>query len=137
MRFFSFRGKSGYTLIELLIVISIIGILVGLATVSFSSIQRKSRDAKRRGDIKAMQTAFEQYYLRNGAFAACNTMNVAFPGGLPVDPSSGAQYTCTGTAATYCACAFLENGGGNSSNGSCTYVPSTSAIQYYCLSNLQ
>ena len=48
------RGKlSGFTLVELLVVITIIGILITLVTVAVVPIQRKSRDAKRKADINS------------------------------------------------------------------------------------
>lgn len=54
--------KNGFTLLEMLIVISIIAILVGMGTVSYSTAQKKARDAKRKADLHAMQNALEQCY---------------------------------------------------------------------------
>ncbi len=60
---FRFSSKSsGFTLIELLVVITIIGILATGATATFTSQIQKSRDTTRISDIKAMQSAIEQYY---------------------------------------------------------------------------
>ncbi|MFS8159122.1 MAG: type II secretion system protein [Candidatus Roizmanbacteria bacterium] len=61
-KFFSVRKKSAFTLIEILVVIGIIAILIGLGSVSYSTAQKKARDARRKGDIQAIQNAFEQYY---------------------------------------------------------------------------
>ena len=55
----------GFTLLEILIVIGIIGILIGIGTVSYSTAQRKARDAKRKQDLKAVQNCLEQYYSVN------------------------------------------------------------------------
>lgn len=139
-------SRIGFTLLELLIVISIIGILIALASVSFTTAQQKGRDAKRRGDIKAMQNAFEQYYANsNGAYgASCATMQASLPGGLPVDPKTGAAYTCNsagGATTGYCVCADLEGVGGNAtalpSGGSTTCTYGTTNAGFFCLSNLQ
>ncbi|MDO8649996.1 MAG: prepilin-type N-terminal cleavage/methylation domain-containing protein [Candidatus Berkelbacteria bacterium] len=48
------RGRlGGFTLVELLVVITIIGILITLVTVAVVPIQRKSRDAKRKADVNS------------------------------------------------------------------------------------
>ena len=54
--------KRGFTLIELLVVISIIAILSTIGLTSFSTIQRKGRDARRKADLREMKNALEQYY---------------------------------------------------------------------------
>jgi prepilin-type N-terminal cleavage/methylation domain-containing protein len=119
------KNKRGFTLMELLIVIAIIGILVSVSVASYSSAQKKGRDARRHTDLKAVQNAWEQYYADNNAsypsdpgcaYSANPTPGVQMgpiylPGGLPVDPKSGVvptpyQASCTST--TYCFCAKLE-----------------------------
>src|SRR3990167_5250220 len=54
--------KNGFTLMELLVVISIIAILISIGLTSFSTAQKKARDSKRKSDIKEVQNALEQYY---------------------------------------------------------------------------
>lgn len=59
----SFQKLSkSFTLLEILVVIGIIMVLVGIMTVSYSTAQKKSRDAKRKTDLNAIQNAMEQYY---------------------------------------------------------------------------
>lgn len=138
--------KSGFTLLELLVVISILGILMAMGAVAFSTAQRKSRDSKRRQDVLQQQKAFEQYAADNdGSYAACATMDdpAYLPGGRPFDPQTDALYACTYVGATnaYCICATLEEDGtGNASDdgtdGSCTFATGATA-DYYCVSNLQ
>jgi prepilin-type N-terminal cleavage/methylation domain-containing protein len=136
--------KNAFTLLEILVVISIIGILVALGTAAFSTAQKKGRDARRKSDIKAMQNGFEQYYSKEGNYPA-NTADAGdvaiFPAGLPEDPKDSAPsvYTINLSTDSYCVCALLENSTGNASGlpaggvTSCTY----GAGAYYCLSNLQ
>lgn len=58
--------KKGFTLLEMLVVIGIIAILVTLGFASYSTVQKKARDAKRQGDLKAAQQIMEQCYSVNG-----------------------------------------------------------------------
>jgi len=53
---------SGFTLLELLIVIVIIGVLATIGIGSFISSQEKARDAQRKSDLKNLSTALEIYY---------------------------------------------------------------------------
>ncbi len=62
--------KRGFTLIESLAVIAIIGTLATLTTFVITSVQRSARDAKRKSDITAVAEGFEARYAdktcRNG-----------------------------------------------------------------------
>lgn len=64
------RRSHGFTLIELLTVITIIGVLTSVVAVNVSSSRKAARDARRKSDIKAMQTALELYYNANQQFPA-------------------------------------------------------------------
>jgi prepilin-type N-terminal cleavage/methylation domain-containing protein len=58
--------KSGFTLVELLIVLVVIGILAGIVLVSFNNIQAKSRDTKRISDLQNIADAIASYRTRYG-----------------------------------------------------------------------
>lgn len=62
--------QSGFTIVELLIVIVVIGILATLVIVTFSGVQQKARDTKRETDVKALASQLEVYYANNGSYPA-------------------------------------------------------------------
>ncbi|MDD3679643.1 MAG: type II secretion system protein [Candidatus Shapirobacteria bacterium] len=113
------RKYSAFTLLELLIVIAIIGILASLATVSYSSAQRRARDSQRQADLKAIQNAMEQYYADyDGNYPlTCDGIGGAqspsgesyLPTGLPTDPKSGEEYEGNCTNAGYSFSVDLES----------------------------
>jgi type II secretion system protein G len=65
--------KKGFTLIELMVVIVILGILVSIGTFAFQSSQQKSRDARRKADLYQVTRALEMYENDNGAYPAGGT----------------------------------------------------------------
>lgn len=62
------KQRKGFTLVELLVVISIIGLLSTLAVVALNQARVRARDVKRLSDIKQVQTALELYYADAGAY---------------------------------------------------------------------
>lgn len=113
------RKIVSFTLIELLVVIGIITILITVGTASYTVAQKKSRDVKRKGDLKAIQNAFEQYYSINNFQYPISGASVPLSGDLtsnnsviityPEDPTSG-YYQCTDcTLNSYKICASLES----------------------------
>jgi prepilin-type N-terminal cleavage/methylation domain-containing protein len=71
--------REGFTLIEMLIVIAIIGILASIVLVGLGPIQRQGRDTRRQGDLRQVQTALELYFNR------CSH----YPGGANCEPATG------------------------------------------------
>lgn len=138
--------KRGFTLIELLVVISVIGILVSIIASSFVTGQKRSRDAKRRADLLAIQQSLEQCFVLNGAYPNAITGGQALTCGtqttmnsVPADPKATGSYVYTytpnGGLTSYCLCAYLEQlGAGNASNNNCSLA---AGGDYQCLANQQ
>jgi len=70
-----FSSKSVFTLVELLIVISIISILTVIAASSYSGAQQKSRDALRKANLKSMSDALNSYYADFGVYPDKDSFN--------------------------------------------------------------
>lgn len=65
--------KRGFTIVELLIVIVIIGILATLIILAYNGIQQRARLAKRKADTSTMMKWLELYYTDNGMYPASDT----------------------------------------------------------------
>lgn len=59
--------QKGFTLVELLVAISIIGILSSLLFSSYTRIQQQSRNTERKNDIRQYQIALENFSINNGS----------------------------------------------------------------------
>ena len=69
----------GFTIVELLIVIVVIGILATLVIVTFTGIQQKGRNTQRQTDIKALNGYVESFYAEYGFYPTGGDMtNPAF-----------------------------------------------------------
>ena len=69
------RKQHGFTIVELLIVIVVIGILAALVITTFTGIQQKARNTERTTDIKALHGQVEAYYAQNGKYPTLANMN--------------------------------------------------------------
>lgn len=137
--------QAGFSLLELLVVISIIGILIAISVVGFTAAQKRGRDTRRRGDMQAWQDALEQTYAQytdyEGVGTGCQAAVDDHMNGItPADPKGGAYVyvaSCPAGGDSYCICAQLEQGsGGNSDDNACSFDDSGDE-NYYCLNNLQ
>ena len=62
------KSKSGFTIVELAVVIVVIAILATIILVSYNRVQAQSRDARRLSDVADIQKAMELYYSDNGVY---------------------------------------------------------------------
>lgn len=96
-KWFTLSPSKGFTLLELLVVIGIIGLLASILVVNLTSARRRARDTKRIADIRNLQTASEDYYGKNGKYPA--TLADLVSGGQiplwPLDPLAPTGTACT------------------------------------------
>lgn len=90
------KEDEGFTLVELLVVISILGVLAGIVVFSISGVQDSSHSAACSSDKAILQTAQEAYFAKNGAFAADVTA-LSAAGFLGSGTTSTTYWDTTGT----------------------------------------
>lgn len=60
--------RRGFTIVELLIVIVVIGILAAITVVAYNGIQQRAQDSRRLSDLKNIEKALELYQVDNGKY---------------------------------------------------------------------
>jgi general secretion pathway protein G len=117
--------KKAFTLVELMVVITVIAILMTIAIVSFTRIQKQARDTKRKADMRTLQTALQAYYTENQTYPivtvaelATTALVVLTPNYIPTIPLAPA-----GTA--------------GATNPGYTYVSGVNGFTYSICNNLE
>lgn len=64
--------KQGFTLVELLIVVAIIGILATVVLISLNDARTKARDVRRLADVRQVALALELYYNKVGSYISAS-----------------------------------------------------------------
>jgi len=69
------RAQAGFTIVELIVVIVIIGILLALIISTRAGVQRSERDTERQRDIKELRLELEAYYEQNQRYPTLKDLN--------------------------------------------------------------
>lgn len=131
--------RWGFTLIEILVTVAIMGILAGIGYGSYINSLKKGRDGQRKSDLGQVQKALEAYVSdyqvypscsSSGQIVACGvdggdacvwgesfsrnvggvgTDSKIYMGSLPSDPSSGVNYIYVSDGSEYQLLSVLEN----------------------------
>ena len=104
-----FKGREGFTLIEIMLVMALLSILIMFLAGNFSTTLKRGRDQQRKNDLNSVQKALELYYEGNNTYpkfnifsanalkklcvtANCNSAETVYMYKVPVDPYSAYGY---------------------------------------------
>lgn len=135
------RVQKGFTLVELMVAISIVAVLAAIGFTLFQTTQASARDAKRRADVDSMSTAMEtRFNAESSVYPSTLDATWFSDRVVPTDPLNTGDYVYSVTvpvaADSYTICTRLEKGGGNFSDEGTTAASGETAI-YYCKHNQQ
>lgn len=120
---YSLQTKHGFTLVEILIVIALVGFLSTLGLASYMGTLTSSRDNKRKTDIEQIRQSLELYRSDNGQYPTGTWVTVSslvsgvladYLSTAPTDPlgNNGPGYYYRGvgspTVLSYCICTSME-----------------------------
>ena len=81
--------RKGFTFIEILVVVTVIGLLASISMLILSGARARSRDAKRVSDVQIIRAALEQHWLEKASYPAS-------AGFVNLGSGSAAQLTTNG-----------------------------------------
>jgi len=97
--------SKGFTIVEIIVAITVVAILATIVIVSYDGIQQRTRDSQRESDITQLKIAIEKYHAENSEYpdacgntSGCSASNLSsylspYLDSVPVDPSgSSNQY---------------------------------------------
>jgi type IV pilus assembly protein PilE len=99
-------SQSGFTLIELMIVVAVIGLLTTIALPSYNGYVARGKRAEARAEVLKAEGWLERYYTENNRYSdtPTSTVNAAFSSRFGAVPASGAanyNITLAVTSTTY------------------------------------
>jgi len=92
------NNKKGFTLIELMIVVAIIGILAAIAIPKFADLINKAKEGSTKGALSSVRSAIQVYYGDNEGWfpadtLACITLNAKYIAEIPLAKMPGTTHT--------------------------------------------
>lgn len=121
--------KHGFTLLEVLVSVTIIAVLTAIGIVSYSSVNKRSRDVKRKSDLEQIRSGLEMYRSDMSYYPGAGSgswtdasdleatlVSAGYMPGIPSDPKSGTQdyrYKATSESGSnyygYCLSTLIES----------------------------
>lgn len=117
--------KNGFTLIELIVTVTIIAVLTVIGVVSYTGTNKKSRDSRRMTDLENIRIALELYrqdvgnsYPNDGIDSLKNALEPKYMQKVPATDPKGASYIYDRlTSYTYTLKAVMEDAGSTNVSG--------------------
>jgi prepilin-type N-terminal cleavage/methylation domain-containing protein len=108
------RFQRGFTLLELIVVIAILGFLITMVTANFTTSLKRGRDLKHKGEMSALKTALQLYFSDYSSY--------------PADSGSTTNYKINGCGASGTStcplgtCSSVDFGAGNDTCTAAVYM---------------
>lgn len=127
LRFRKVGDEKGFTWVEFLIVIAIIGILAAIAIPQFSAYKDRAYNLDSQASLRNLFSACEAFWVDNGATAVCTAKGVTNETYGYTDSATVAITDGTGTKAAFTATA-INSAGGNAAGYAITAAGTISAL---------
>ncbi len=95
------KKSRAFTLIELLIVMSVIAIIISIALPSFKGMQQQARIIKAQGDLRTLKVSVETYFSNNAAYPAASGYQTTLINSTPQILSTTLNDPFSSTATPY------------------------------------